>query len=137
VTAGRAPRCENNFSPDGRYAVVNPLTHRSKPNKGRRGTAHRAMRSGQISTRIALLFYYSAGERETISVPSMKTKNYCRARCKGTVDKTQLQPLYSWFTYRAANRELCCSLLRVMTLLKEMKHAHYRASNPQFRSVRH
>jgi len=32
---GRAPRCENNSSPDGRYAVVNPLTHRSKLNKGR------------------------------------------------------------------------------------------------------
>lgn len=41
-TAGRAPRCENNSSPDGRYAVVNPLTHRSKPNKRRRGAASRS-----------------------------------------------------------------------------------------------
>lgn len=45
-TAGRAPRCENNSSPDGRYAVVNPLTHRSKPNKGRREVLRRATRSG-------------------------------------------------------------------------------------------
>lgn len=34
-----------------------------------------------------------------------------------------MQPLYSWLTYRAANKELGCSLLRVTTLLRKMKRS--------------